>query len=102
MIILTPYISYHSKYELAKKDHTRRNILDLEECYGYVFEDDGCYTICLKWSKTHNLHNKYMPKLYKLTFNTFNEAASILDKILVEEGYKLLNDEEYQKYKVLL
>lgn len=49
-----------------------------------------------------NTENKACFEISEHPFDTYDNATNAIDKLLIQEGYSLLNQEQYDKMKVFI
>lgn len=91
MIYLTPYQYIDLP---VSKFWYRYDLKPDRSWYGFIHRDiDRRFNIHYR-DKNNNTHRN--------TFSTLEKSQLILDQELMEEGYILLTEEQYEKFKILI
>lgn len=94
--VLTPYNSFGLTTRFLM-----RHYIGSDKYPAFIFPfSDGGFTFFFT-SSHYDMFADYMHKS-GVKYETIEAAQKALDNILIECGFKLLSEEEYQKYKALL
>lgn len=91
--ILSPWLN-NTAHDIKYNIFRRRTLID-DECFCSITKTWRCEAYV--WFHNDELHCKYIAAL-----SSISEAQIYADTILINEGFRLLNEEEYNKYQTLI